>query len=51
MTRKLYGWNVGDDWFLSLFKREDGKPSNKYDSKNDAIREAEARGLSIQWLP
>lgn len=51
MTRKLYGWNDGNDWFISLFRRQDGKPSNKYASKNEAIREAESRGLSIEWLP
>lgn len=50
MSKKIYGWEKDGKFILSLFKKEDGRPANKYESKSEAIQEAEARGLSIEWL-
>lgn len=50
MKRKAYGWQNGGKWLLSLFKREEGRPANQYDTQNEVVREAESRGLSVEWL-
>lgn len=48
--KKLYGWQEGEFWFLSRFKKEPNRAANKYDSQSEAIQEAEARGMTIEWL-
>ena len=48
--RKVYGWQDGDDWYLSKFKKEPGRPVNKYKTKEEVIQETEGRGIAIEWL-
>ena len=49
--RKVYGWQVDGKWFLSIFPNVAGRPSNKYETQNEVIQEAERRGMSLEWLP
>jgi len=49
--KKVWGWSKDDVWFLSKFKNESNRPANKYASQSEAIQEAEARGLTVEWLP
>lgn len=44
-----YGWREGEAWFLSLFPREAGKAKNKYASKDEAIKDAKDKRLTIVW--
>jgi hypothetical protein len=52
---KVYGWQVGEKFMVSRFPKpkegEKPRPANSFDSQSAAVREAEQRGVSIEWLP
>jgi hypothetical protein len=50
--KKAFGWKDGDKFYVSLYPKPIGekkRPANSYDSQTDAIREAEQRGMSVEW--
>lgn len=52
---KVYGWEQDGKFYVSRFpKPKDGeklRPANSFDSQTAAVREAEQRGVSIEWQP
>lgn len=48
--KTVYGWQDNGVWFLSRFKRVAKMPANQYATQEEVIREAESKGLVVEWL-
>lgn len=44
-----YGWKDGGVYFLSVSPREANEAANQYDTALQALADASARSLPIQW--
>lgn len=47
--KKVFGWKDGDSYYLSLLPRDNNAAKNAYPAPVDALADAHARGLEIQW--
>lgn len=45
----IFGWKDGDNYCLSLGKRGDGMPVNRYATALDAVQESSYRHIPIEW--
>lgn len=48
-SKVAYGWKDGDSFYLSSLPKSANAARNAYASPSDALRDAHARGLPIEW--
>ena len=46
---KVFGWKDGDSFYLSLLPKDNKAAKNAYASPGEALSDAHARGMQIQW--
>lgn len=47
--KTAYGWRSGDRFYLSSLPKTANAATNSYASPSEALRDAQTRGMTIEW--